>query len=170
MTQPTWNTASGGVDFGYTISGAYLTTPAKVCLYWSADEKFDGNCQYTPAYFPVDTSTAQNTYSVPVNPCQFTPLPQYAKYLLAVINPDMSITESYASNYTNNVKALPVIPAPLVHIFASHSDDTLVTVYSATHYERVIHYLSQSHQPVFIPTQLSYPISNSLNQSELFYS
>ena len=127
VTQPTWNTTDGGVDFGYSITGADLATLGSRSLLVSGRQVRWQSGQDTPAYGPVNTGTAQNTYSVHVNPGDLTAPPQNAKYLLAVINPDKSITEADASNDTNNVKALPVIPAPQVQIFARHSDGSFVT-------------------------------------------
>ena len=52
VTQPTWNTQDGGVDFGYTISGNTLPQPTTAVLYWSPVPTFDptNTAQYTLAY------------------------------------------------------------------------------------------------------------------------
>ena len=39
-TTPTWNTAQGGVDLGYTVSDSPVTQATTEALYWSSSDKF----------------------------------------------------------------------------------------------------------------------------------
>ncbi len=92
MRSLAWD-SSGGVDFSYTISGANLTHPATVDLYWSPVLTFDPTNlgQYTTAYSTTTQTdqTPSGTYvPVQVTPTQFlTQPPQGTVSLMAVINP-----------------------------------------------------------------------------------
>jgi hypothetical protein len=80
------------VDFRYSISGADLSEVPTVGLYWSTDAKYDKSDKLA---FPVDTlQKAQGTYPVHVRHNQLSAPPAGTQYLLAVINPDVSIPES----------------------------------------------------------------------------
>ena len=114
VTNPTWNTANGGVDFGYTISGADLTKATTAALYWSADTTFDaGDTLITGSVTPTQTAQTPPGTSVPVHvdaaALQNTPPPTGTKYLLAVVdppdaaNPQGQIVESDETNNVQNV-------------------------------------------------------------------
>ncbi len=104
-TSLAWDTAQAGVDFGYTISGSDLTQPTTAALYWSADTTFNpsGPNQDTLAYSTTtQTAVRTNPYPVHVDASALGMPPAGAKYLLAVLDPNNTITES---NETNNTSA-----------------------------------------------------------------
>ena len=113
VTQPIWNTAQGGVDFGYTISGADLTQPTTAAYYWSTDTTFDPSQDTLILGSVTTTQTAQTPpgTSVPVHVdaaalATMAP-PTGTKYLLAVVDPNNAVAESDEPNGTigaNNVQ------------------------------------------------------------------
>jgi hypothetical protein len=108
VTPPTWNTNNGGVDFGYTITGADLTKPTTAALYWSTDTTFDaGDTLITGSVTPTQTAQTPPGSSVPVHidaaALQNTPPPTGTKYLLAVVDPNDTVTESDETNNVQNV-------------------------------------------------------------------
>jgi hypothetical protein len=81
-----------GVNFSYSVSGANLSVAPTLGLYWSTDVKYDKS---DAAAFTVGTpQMAQGTYPVHVLHNQLSAPPAGTQYLLAVINPDVSIRES----------------------------------------------------------------------------
>jgi hypothetical protein len=99
-TDPAWNTTAGGVDFGYTISGADLPHPPAVALYWASGTTAD-TAIGSPIATPAATQTAQGaSQSFHVSPAQLGPAPPGARYLLDVVNPPGAnhIPESDESN------------------------------------------------------------------------
>ena len=92
-TQPTWNTAQGGVDFGYTISGANLSKATTAALYWAPDQTFGRGPRPLikgSRHRPQTAQVAPNTsVPIPISAAvlQDTPEPTGTKYLLAVVNP-----------------------------------------------------------------------------------
>ncbi len=98
---PTFDTTGGGVEFGYTITGANLPQPTTVALYWASGTTFD-----TAIGDPIETEptqTAEGTYTVDVPTSAFGQPPAGTQYLLAVADPDNTITES---DDPNNVQVL----------------------------------------------------------------
>jgi hypothetical protein len=122
VTSLAFNAAQGGVDFGYTISGADLSTPTTVGLYWSADDHFDkGQDRNAFVNGPIATQTAQTTRGpvlLHVDRSDLTAPPPDAKYLLAVIDPDNTVAES---DETNNV--LPSAYSPAETVTAKYDGD-----------------------------------------------
>ncbi len=104
VAPPTW-TAGQGVNVGYTISGADLPTATTAALYWSADATFDPSQDTLIAGSVTTTQTAQGTYSIHVNASTLGTPPTGAKYLLAVVDPNNTVSES---DETNNVVSMPI--------------------------------------------------------------
>jgi hypothetical protein len=92
-TTPTWNSSDGGVDYGYTISGANLSQATTVALYWASTTSFDSSQDTLIPASVVNTEAAVGTYG-PFHrtPAQLGTPPQGAKYLLAVTDPDNLVT------------------------------------------------------------------------------
>jgi CARDB len=100
-----WNTAQGGVNFGYEVAGAALTEDTTAALYWASGTTLDDVIggpvyettierpvgQYGPFYVPK---------SVPGTP------PAGASHLILAVDPDDAIAESDEPNLTNNVQSL----------------------------------------------------------------
>jgi hypothetical protein len=110
-TKLAWNTAQGGVDFGYKVSGAALTQDTTAQLYWASGTTTDTILKPATAAIPIpQTVPVDQEQTVHLAPSDLTggPAPG-AMYLLAVVDPDNKIDES---DETNNVAslALPVIP------------------------------------------------------------
>ena len=118
-TQPSWNTAQGGVDFGYTISGADLPQATTVNLYWASGTTFDTGRIGDPIV-SHPTQTAQGTYEpIPlhVTADQMGNLPDGAKYLLVVANPpdesnNCAVVESDRTDYSDNIKSIDLSGGP----------------------------------------------------------
>jgi len=113
-----WNTAQGGVDFSYKVSGADLTQDTTAAFYWSPGPTFDPN---TASKTPYDTTIEHavgdyGPYYVP-NSVLGNP-PDGTTNLLLVVDPWSAtqpngiITESTEGNFTspgNNVKAMEIV-------------------------------------------------------------
>lgn len=109
-TPPTWNTADGGVDFGFTISRADLPHPPDIALYWASETTAD-TIMGNPIGSPTASKTTQgSSESFHVSPGDLGTPPQGAKYLLDVVNPpgDNHIQESDEANEQNDVLSLVV--------------------------------------------------------------
>ncbi len=104
---PAWNTAQGGADFGYTISGVDLTQPTTAALYWSADTNFDPTQDTLIAGSVTTTQTAASPdpYPIHVDAASLGTPPAGARYLLAVVDPDNTVAESDEPNYPNDFGA-----------------------------------------------------------------
>jgi hypothetical protein len=110
VVQPQWS-AGGGVDFGYTISGADLPQPTTVGLYWASGTGLD-TAIGGPAY-SATTQTAVGTYGpFHVGAAALGTPPLGTKYLLAVADPVNQIAES---DKANNV-AFVASPAAVVNV------------------------------------------------------
>jgi len=84
-TQPSWDATNGGVDYGYTISGADLPQATTVDLDWASGTTVD-----TVIGTPITsttTETAQGTYQLHATPSQLGTPPAGATYLLEVADP-----------------------------------------------------------------------------------
>jgi len=81
--------ASGGVDYGYAISGADLPEATTVALYWASGTTTDTEIGSPIA--TTTTDTAQGTYPLQASP-DLGDRPEGAEYLLAVADPDNDIT------------------------------------------------------------------------------
>jgi hypothetical protein len=141
MIQPTWNAAQGGVDLGYTISGADLAQPTTSALYWSADTTFDPSQDTVIPGSVTTTRTAQTPpgTSVPVHVdaaalATMAP-PIGTKYLLAVVNPPGPdhIPESDESNGDdpNDTASLPLSDIQMLAATES-SSQTVEFTYQVT--------------------------------------
>ncbi len=89
-TSLAWDTAQGGVDYGYTISGGDLQQPTTIDLDWASGTTPDtiiGNPIVT-----TTTNTAQGTYNLHATPSQLATVPSGARYLLAVVDPNNDVT------------------------------------------------------------------------------
>jgi hypothetical protein len=107
-TPPTWSTTQGGVDFGYTISGADLPQATTAAMYWAPDTTFDPLQDTLISGSVTTTQTAVGTYGpIHVDAATLGTPPSGTRYLLAVVDPDNTVTES---DETNNVQSLPLEP------------------------------------------------------------
>jgi hypothetical protein len=104
---------SSGAFVYFNVSGAPLPAPSKVSLYWSKDDAWDG--ADVPAASPISlpAGTSPGTYSEGVLTENLLPAPPGTAYLLAVLDPDNTVTES---NESNNVAAAAVFIRPTVEV------------------------------------------------------
>ena len=104
-TSLAWDTAQGGVDFGYSVKDAALTQDTTAALYWATGTNYDtriGDPLYdTTIEHPVGN---YGPFYVP-NSSLGTP-PADARYLLLAVNPDKTVHESDEANDTNNLLSL----------------------------------------------------------------
>lgn len=107
-TSPVWDTAQGGVDFGYQVSGADLTQATTAALYWSSTDQWSGRIG-NPVYTQdIPTGTQTGSYGpFNVSASQLGTPPQGAKYLLEVTDPNNVLGNFDPSK---NVIALNAIP------------------------------------------------------------
>jgi hypothetical protein len=87
---PSYDTSDGGVNYGYTISGADLRQATTVDLDWASGTAVD-----TVIGDPIvstPTETAQGTYDLHATPAQLGAPPSGANYLLVVADPDNLIS------------------------------------------------------------------------------
>jgi hypothetical protein len=114
----TWDTAQGGVDFAYSVSGADLTQDTTAALYWASGTSADTILEPAATPIPIPSSTpvgATQTVHVSAQDLTASPPPD-AKYLLLIVNPSgpKHVSESDESNGTdpNNLKSIPIEPKP----------------------------------------------------------
>ncbi len=81
-----WNTTNGGVDYGYTISGADLPQATTIDLDWASGTTV--NTVIGSPIISTTTATAQGTYQLHATPAQLGTPPAGATYLLVVADPD----------------------------------------------------------------------------------
>jgi Lectin C-type domain len=135
-TSPTWNTAQGGVDYAYTISNADLPTATTAALYWSTAPTFN-----TGTHSRIDDSvittattaqTAPYTGHIDASAIGTPPTDASYKYLLFVVNPDSTVTESDGPDFsdpnTDNVKSIPIQSTDVAMQKAVESSATSVAV------------------------------------------
>jgi len=106
-TKPTFDATDGGVDYGYTISGADLPQATTVDLDWASGTTVD-----TVIGSPITsttTETAQGTYSLHATPAQLGAPPPGAEDLLVVVDPNNTISPADPSKIAS--LALPDIAA-----------------------------------------------------------
>jgi hypothetical protein len=89
-TTPTWNSSDGGVDYGFTISGADLPQTTTVDVDWASGPTVD--TIISRAVPSATTNTAQGTYNLHASPSQLGIPPKGTKYLLVVADPDNLVT------------------------------------------------------------------------------
>ena len=107
------------MDYTYTISGADLPQATNAAFYWSTDTSLAMGQHVLVNTPPIATATQASTtaYTGSINTSALGTPPTGAdyKYLLFVVNPDSSVTESDGPNFSDpnsdNVKAVP-IPLP----------------------------------------------------------
>ena len=99
-TSLTGNTAQGGVDFGYEVTGADLTQDTTAALYWASGTTTDTILEpaTTPIPIPKTTPVGQ-VQTVHLAPTDFPggPAPG-ATHLLLVVDPNNVINESDENN------------------------------------------------------------------------
>jgi hypothetical protein len=110
-TSLTWDTAQGGVDFGYQVNGAALPQDTTAALYWASGTTEDTILEpaATPIPIPKTTPVGQaQTGHVAQRDIQ--PPPSDAKELLLVVNPSgpNHVQESDETNDQNDVAPLRV--------------------------------------------------------------
>ena len=112
-TSLTWNTAQGGVDFTYQVSGSALPQDTTAALYWASGTTADTILEPAATPIPIPSTTpvgVPQTVHVAPHDLPGGPPPD-AKYLLLELNPDKTVHESDEANDTNNLRSIP-IPEP----------------------------------------------------------
>ncbi len=99
--------SDGNLDYGYTISGADLPQATTVALYWAKGTTTD--TEIGPAIVTTTTETAQGTYPLQAPASDLADRPAGAEYLLAVADPDNSISPASPSKVA--ALALPDVTA-----------------------------------------------------------
>ncbi len=89
-TTPTFDATDGGVNYGYTISGADLPQATTVDLYWASSTTTASEIGDPIA--TTTSNTAQGTYNLHATPAQLGTPPPGAKDLLVVADPDNVIS------------------------------------------------------------------------------
>lgn len=148
--------ATGGVDYGYTISNADLPQATTVDLYWASGTTTD-----TEIGSPISsttTQTSQGTYPLQAPASDLTARPQGAKYLLAVADPDNLISPADPSK----VASLPlqnsdIIPGSMDWNYTVGGVDLAYQVVGAdlSQQASVNFYWSNQNTPVFQPGETS---------------
>lgn len=120
-----WNTAQGGVDLGYKVSGAALTQDTTAALYWSPTRTFDPQTA-TLAYEkqinqPADEAQGDHG-PFNVSASALGPPVQGAQYLLLVTDPE-NVLGNFDSN--KDVMALTALP----DIVMSGSEDEVIPIH-----------------------------------------
>ena len=93
-TAPNW-AGDGGLDYGYTISNANLPQATTEALYWAPVTTFDSSQDTLIPDSVLNTQTAAGTYGpFHVTPAQLGAPPEGAKYLLAVADPDHTVSQN----------------------------------------------------------------------------
>jgi hypothetical protein len=112
VTSLEWNTARGGADFAYTISGDNLTEPTTTALFWSPDPTFDAVRDTLIGGSVTATATGASTvpYSVHIDGATFGMPPTGSKYLLAVIDPADTVSETDDPHDANDVASVAYDP------------------------------------------------------------
>ncbi len=128
-TSLTWNTAQGGVDFSYQITGADLPQATTAALYWATGTTFDDRIGD-----PVFSTTLEQTVGtygpVHVSAADLGTPPPEATHLIVVTDPDNLIAET---DETNNVLALSLPDIVLDSV--TTTDSRSVTVEYDVHRE-----------------------------------
>ncbi|MGO9471150.1 MAG: IPT/TIG domain-containing protein [Isosphaeraceae bacterium] len=112
---PTWDSTDGGIDYGYTISGAALPQATTVDLDWAGGSTVDtviGN-----PIVSTTTETAEGTYDLDATPAQLATPPPGATDLLVVADPQNVITPADPTK-----EALLPLPGIEVTSFGWHPD------------------------------------------------
>jgi hypothetical protein len=115
-TSLAWNTAQGGVDYAYTISGGDLPQGATGALYWSTDTDFNQgkHSRIDKSVFTTATAAQSNAYTGHIDAATLGTPPTDAsyQYLLFVLNSDDAVTESDGpfARDPNNVQSLALKP------------------------------------------------------------
>jgi GH24 family phage-related lysozyme (muramidase) len=105
-TTPSWNSSDGGVDYGYTISGADLPQTTNVALYWGPTTTFDSSQDTLIPASIVESQTTVGVYgSFHLTPAQAGTPAQGEKYLLAVADPNNMLG---TFSQSSNVKSIPI--------------------------------------------------------------
>jgi choice-of-anchor C domain-containing protein len=110
-TSLTWDTAQGGVDFGYSVKDAALTQDTIAALYWASGTTEDTILEPATAPIPVPkTIPVDQAQTGHVAQRDIQSRPSGAQDLLLVVNPSgpNHVQESDESNDQNNVAPLKV--------------------------------------------------------------
>jgi hypothetical protein len=121
-TSLTWDTAQGGVNFAYKVTGATLPKDATAMLYWASGTTTDTILEPATTPIPIPhTTPLDQIQTVHLAPADFPggPAPG-AKYLLAVVDPDNQIDEG-ATGEQNN--AMPLLYDPKLTVTAKYDGD-----------------------------------------------
>jgi hypothetical protein len=123
-TSLTWNTAQGGVDFSYQVTGADLPKDTTAALYWASGttnvdiiQSATVNTQAVndKLVIPAPQGTAGTIH---LDASELTQPPPNATHLLLVVDPNSVIAES---DETNNVVALAYLPT--ISVSAKYDGD-----------------------------------------------
>jgi hypothetical protein len=120
-TSPTWDTAQGGVDFGYKVSGAALPKDTTAALYWSSSDKFadaiGGPIPGTTEDVPV--GTVAGTYGpFHIDAATLGAPPPGATHLLAVTDPN-----NLLGNFDASKNVISLAYDPKVTVIAKYDGD-----------------------------------------------
>ncbi len=118
-TSLTWDTAQGGVDYGYTVSNGDLPNGATGALFWSTDPMFNTgqHSLITGSVFSTATTAQTTSYTGHVDAGIIgTPPDSSYKYLLFALNYDDAVTESDGpfNQDPNNVQYITLSDIQLV--------------------------------------------------------
>jgi hypothetical protein len=144
-TSLTWNTAQGGVDYGYTISVADLPQATTVDLDWATGTTTDTVIGSPKISMP--TQTAQGTYHLHASPSQLGTPPAGAKYLLEVVDPGNLISpaeRSKVASWRSDLSGLAWLMAAGVsqnHDQGTYPFSTSVSTLSQTFEPRVVSFM-----------------------------
>jgi hypothetical protein len=122
-TSLAWNTGEGGVDFGYSVTGADLTRDTTAALYWASGPTFADRIggpvydtqiehpqgEYGPFYVPNGVLGAP---------------PVGAIHLLLVVDPTSAAQPHGAIDESDETNNLAAIALPNVHVTGVNTDDS----------------------------------------------
>jgi hypothetical protein len=179
-TSLTWATGQGGVDYGYTISGADLPNGATGALYWSTDTDFNKGKHSLVANSVFTTATTAQTapYTGHIDAATVGTPPTDAdyQYLLFALNSDDAVTESDGpfSSDANDVQflRLPYVDLPPLRLQGDFQTDPATGISSAS--GTILVGLVPSVNEAFVPNlrvegQLSYD-SQHIDASGTMYA
>jgi hypothetical protein len=135
-TSLAWDTSNAQVNYGYTISGADLPQATTAAFYWSTDPTFNTGTHSRIKNSVITTATtaqaAPYTGHIDASAIGTPPTDASYKYLLFVVNPDSTVTESDGPDFsdpnTDNVESIPIQLSDVAMQKAVESSATSVAV------------------------------------------
>ncbi len=117
-TSLAWNTAQGGVDFSYEVTGVDLTQDTRAALYWASGTTF-ASAIGAPVYSTTIEHTVGQHGPIQVSNTALRIPPSGATHLLVVVDPENLIQESDEPTRgdfgDNNIKSLRPSIAVVTH-------------------------------------------------------